>query len=297
MESWDVFPSKWEKLRDDAEINRDGYASGLCGRYFNRRGNVKAARRALNRLATRGIKILAAIRDEKKKGATPDLTETGYVGLGYRSFLGAMRHTAETYRHAILNVEHRRWGFRRQGVQAMGDTLGRFHARRARAIEKGQTPPLGLNVIEVIPGIFLACANAIRLWLEAAPPNPMFEHAMYDIQPIRLPATDSPDNALRLMGITPSPGVKAAAPPKKRGRPRVSAEEQAEDLRLYNLKQKPEYLRWKDLARDETLTKDDRRPRTEKSIIAELKRRVGRARKRLASMVSGLAGIPSDSTW
>lgn len=93
---------------------------------------------------------------------------------------------------------------------------------------------------------------------------------MYTFPTITLPATALPDKALSLMGGPVLIGGAAIQPPKKRGRKAAPVNEEAEDSKIYRLKQKPEYRRYEDLAK--ALNKK----------VAEVKKAVERARKREA---------------
>ena len=182
VESWDVFPLDWMSQGDDTERDRGTCAQGLCVRYFSKKGNVEAGRRELERLATRGAKILAQIRSEKDKGAALGSDAIGNMNGGYRCFLDAVRNTAEIYRNALLNVEHHSWGYKGDW-KSTAQAIRRFSAQTKVAILKGETPPLDFNVIEIKPSMFQACGNAIRIWLEAAAPNPLDEYVIRHYSP------------------------------------------------------------------------------------------------------------------
>ena len=168
---------------------------------------------------------------------------------GYRCFLDEVRNTAEMHQIALLNVEQHIWGTERDTMSQVR-AIGRSMAQCEIAILKGETAPLDFGVVEINPSIFFACANAIRLWLEGTAPNPMNEFVIYDLETITLPATASPDKALSLMGGPLFMGDAHIRPPKKRGRKAAPSSVQAEELRLYCLKQKPEYRDYQDLEKD-----------------------------------------------
>lgn len=251
LESWDIYPVRWILSRKVYSKRNGTNASGLCGRYFRSHGDATAARRELERLATRGAKILYALRTEKNRKGGAIIPEDAYLapgGPGYRVFLDAVRNTAEIYRNALLNVEHGLWGVP-QHMKAEAAAIGRSMARRGYAIDRNKTPPLDFGTTEIRPGIFLACANAVRFWLETVPPNPLDEYVMYHFETMRLPATCSPDKALAFIGVASVKGGTGAERPKRRGRKPAPPEVQKEEDRLYRLHMKPEYKYFEHMAR------------------------------------------------
>jgi hypothetical protein len=268
MESWDVFPLNWMSRDDGAETRRGTCASGLCVRYFSKGGDVEAARRALERLAKRGAKILAQILGETQKGAAPGSNRIGCMKGGYRCFLDAVRNTAEIYQNAFLSVEHHTWGAKGD-IRSEAQAMRHYMAQCEVAISKRETPPLGFHVVGLNPSIFSACGNAIRLWLEAATPNPMDEFVMYQFETITLPATASPDKSLSLMGGPLLMSDTRIKPHKKRGKKPALPGVRAKELRLYYRKKQPEYRLYENLAKDENRS------------VVELKRIINRVGKRL----------------
>ena len=176
------------------------------------------------------MSILKAIERELNENKNvPETADVGYICLGYRGWLDAVRNTAELHQCVLLNVDSELWG------------VGRDTRAVIRNLARQSNDPVlrdnSVLVSEIVPDIFTACGNAIRLWLNAKPSIPI-KRVKYNFEPITLPAAEYPDKALARLGfVEPTQLAEGIAikPRKKCGkRGRKLAPDTAEkDLGIY----------------------------------------------------------------
>ena len=239
-ESFDVYPhSCWGNRWSLEELEIfEGKTSRYCGRYRSASGSLSVAVPLFEQLSERANRILYALKAEcDKHRQLEECTSFSNLSPGYRGWLDSVRNTAELNRSAYLDVENRIWNAK-PDLLSTKRAIAESMKACAAAKERGEPLPNGILATEIVPGIFSASANAIRLWLEGVVSEQLVK-PYHNFDPIRLCGTNSPDVALSLIrnetGSLPAiPAMADASENKSPGRPSLSQERCEEDAKIYD---------------------------------------------------------------